>query len=309
MHIKIGTRGSKLALWQAEMVATKLQAAGATTEIITIETIGDKILNQPLAEIGSKGLFTEEIEQQLSLGNIDIAVHSAKDMQSTLPEDMAIIAFTEREKANDVLVSFDKEISLASGRNIIVGTSSARRRAILRYHFPHVNVVEMRGNLQTRIRKMQEGQCHAMILAYAGIHRMQQDELINEILPLDLFVPPVGQGCVAIEAHDSLEKEKRNLIGKTLNHADTALCVLEERKLLRMLDGGCSIPLFCMATMSDTHITMKAGIIDAQEKINIVENHTEPLPSASQCADAMMQKLVQKNIHEVLQEIRIRTHS
>ncbi len=306
MHIRIGTRGSKLALWQAEMVATKLMAAGASTEIVTIETKGDKILNQPLAEIGSKGLFTEEIEHQLSLGYIDIAVHSAKDMQSTLPDSMTIIAFTEREKANDVLVSFDKNLSLASAQPMVVGTSSARRKAILQYHFPHVQVVDVRGNLQTRIRKMQEGQCHSMILAYAGIHRMKYDELINEMLPLDLFVPPVGQGCVAIEANDSLEKEKRNLITKTLNHADTALCVLEERKLLRMLDGGCSIPLFCMATMTDTHIAMKAGIIDAVEKINIVENHTEPLSTAARCADAMMEKLVEKNIHEVLEEIRLR---
>lgn len=304
MHIKIGTRGSQLALWQARMVASTLQQAGASTEIITIDTKGDKILDQPLASIGSKGLFTEEIEHQLSLGTIDIAVHSAKDMQSTLPAEMDIIAFTKRENASDVLVSFDKNISLHNLEPIVVGTSSARRRAILKLHFPHIQVVEMRGNLQTRIRKMEEGQCQAMILAYAGIHRMQYDHLINEVLDMQVFVPPVGQGCVAIEAHHSLEDRKKQLIVQALNHDETALCVKEERKLLKMLDGGCSIPLFCVATLDHDGLGMRAGIINAMDKTHIQIEHTEPLATATNCASVLMHLLELENIHQVLQKIR-----
>ena len=156
--IKIGTRSSKLAMWQTEYIARLLNEGGLKTEIIQIETKGDKILNQPFAEIGTKGIFTEEIENKLVSGEIDIAVHSAKDMQSSLPNGLEILAFTEREEPCDVVVSLDKNFSLRDeSKAILVGTSSARRRAMLKYYFPHVEVTDARGNLQTRFRKMEEG--------------------------------------------------------------------------------------------------------------------------------------------------------
>jgi hydroxymethylbilane synthase len=200
MKIKIGTRSSKLALWQAYYIQDLLKAAEVDSELVLIETKGDQILDRSLAKIGSKGVFTQELEDQLRAGTIDIAVHSAKDLQSSLPDDLSIIAFTERERVNDVLVSHDKSLSLTGGREFVVGTSSTRRVAMLKHFCPHITTVDMRGNLQTRLRKLEEGQCDALLLAYAGVHRMEYDDLIAEYLPTHDFTPAVGQGSVAIEA-------------------------------------------------------------------------------------------------------------
>src|SRR5690606_12830796 len=184
MKIRIGTRASKLALWQAEHVANLLQQGGAEVEIIPMDTLGDKILDVSISKIGSKGVFTEEIEQQLSAGTIDIGVHSAKDMPSQLPTGFELIAFTEREAANDVLLSFDKNIRLTTNP-LIVGTSSNRRLSTLKRHYPHVEAVPIRGNLQTRIAKMDAGNCQALLLAYAGVDLMGYDEFIVERLSTD----------------------------------------------------------------------------------------------------------------------------
>ncbi len=164
-------------MWQTETVAGYLNAAGMKTQISSMETIGDKILDTSIAKIGSKGVFTVELEEQLASGVTDIAVHSAKDMQSQLPEGFALIAYTEREKVNDVLLSTDRSIDITnSALPLVIGTSSVRRRAFLRHHYPHVTIVEMRGNLQTRIKKMRQGDCDALMLAYAGVKRMGYGE-------------------------------------------------------------------------------------------------------------------------------------
>lgn len=268
MRIKIGTRGSKLALWQAEHVAEKLSAAGLATEIVTIETKGDKILDVSIAKIGGKGVFTEEIEAQLALGQIDIAVHSAKDMQSDLPKGFELIAFMERELANDVIISDDPTVSLDK-KDLVLGTSSTRRVATLKAKYPHVRTVSVRGNLQTRIRKMREGACDALHLAYAGVHRMGYGDLIVQILPFEEFTPAVGQGSVAIEVHDSLSNEKKEKLRKILNHQQTELCLKAERSFLKTMDGGCSIPVFCMATLEKNTLSLSGGIIslDGQKEV------------------------------------------
>ncbi len=209
MRIKIGTRGSKLALWQAYYIENLLQKGGIETEIVIIETKGDKILDRSLSKIGSKGVFTQELEDQLRSGVIDIAVHSAKDLQSELDSDFEIIAFTEREHANDVLVSHNSNLSLTSGESFTVGTSSTRRIAMIRHFYPHIKTVDMRGNLQTRLRKLEEGHCDALLLAYAGVHRMEYDDKIAEHLSLDEFTPAVGQGSVAVECTVLLSVEKK----------------------------------------------------------------------------------------------------
>lgn len=207
--ISIGTRKSKLAMWQTNTVAAALEAEGMVTRISSMETIGDKVLNTSIAKIGSKGVFTEELEEQLATGVTDIAVHSAKDMQSTLPEGFELIAFTEREKVNDVLVSEDTTLDLEdTSKTIRIGTSSVRRIALLRHFYPHVETVEMRGNLQTRIQKMQNGACDALMLAYAGVKRMEYEKMIVKIFSEDDFIPPVGQGCIAIEAATGLDADK-----------------------------------------------------------------------------------------------------
>jgi hydroxymethylbilane synthase len=309
MKIKIGTRGSKLALWQAYYVEDKLKAKGVETEIVIIETKGDKILDRSLSKIGSKGVFTEELEDQLRSGEIDIAVHSAKDLQSELAADLEIIAFTERELVNDVLVSFNKNLSLQSGEPFVVGTSSTRRVAMLKYYYPHIQVVDMRGNLQTRLRKLEEKQCDALLLAYAGVHRMHYDDLIAEHLPLTEFVPPVGQGCVAIEAAKGLAEEKRLMIALLINDAQTQKCLLAERAYLKRLQGGCSIPSFGKASLEPDeqggiHLKMTAGLIslDGKKLIKVVEETTVDDPEA--LGIKVAERVLADGGHEILREIR-----
>lgn len=259
--IRIGTRGSRLAMWQARFVEAALNREGVDTEIVIIETKGDKILDVTIGNIGGKGVFTEEIEEQLHLGAIDIAVHSAKDMPSELPEGMGLIAFPEREKPQDALVSDNKNISLKPGESLLIGTSSTRRAAILKHYYPQINTIAVRGNLQTRIRKMREGQCDALILAYAGIHRMGYDDMIVTELDGDIFVPAAGQGAIAVEAATTLDYEMSDLVRRCVNHAPTETCVKAERAFLKTLQGGCSIPVFVAARLEDSALHVTGGVI------------------------------------------------
>ncbi|MFQ3576700.1 MAG: hydroxymethylbilane synthase, partial [Cytophagales bacterium] len=269
MKIKIGTRSSKLALWQAHWVSDQLKSHGATTEILHIETKGDKILDRSLHKIGSKGLFTEELENQLLDGTIDIAVHSAKDVQSSLIEGLSLIAFSEREQNHDVLIS-KKPIEINNLSKYVIGTSSTRRRAFLRHLYPDIQLVESRGNLQTRISKMENGEADALVLAFAGVHRMEYDSMIVHHFDKKTFVPPVGQGCLAIEASDSLDAALERLIRKAINHEETEICMKAERAFLARLSGGCSIPSFSVARKKD-HLFFEiiAGLIslDGKKKI------------------------------------------
>ena len=304
MHIKIGTRGSKLALWQAYHVENLLQKGGVTTEIVIIETKGDQILDRSLSKIGSKGVFTQELEDQLRIGGIDIAVHSAKDLQSELDDDFEIIAFTEREHANDVLVSHNTDLSLKSGEPFVVGTSSTRRIAILKHFYPHINTVDMRGNLQTRLRKLEEGQCDALLLAYAGVHRMGYDDKIAEHLLLDEFTPAVGQGSVAIECAVSLDCDKKELLKELLNHAATESCLLTERAFLKRLQGGCSIPVFGLATLSEGEISISGGIVslNGAELIRCFASGSVAFPN--ELGTSLAEELLNSGGERVLREIR-----
>jgi hydroxymethylbilane synthase len=270
--VKIGTRGSKLALWQAYHVEDLLKNAGIESKIIIIDTKGDQVLDVSISKIGSKGVFTQELEDQLLDGRIDIAVHSAKDMQSSLPEEFEIIAFTEREKENDILLSAKNGIDIHnSEKPLILGTSSTRRVATLKHFYPHVKTVDVRGNLQTRIRKMEEGLCDALLLAYAGVHRMGYDSMIAEELSLDEFTPAVGQGSVAIEAAKSLDSALREQIIQACNHPETESRLKAERAYLRVLEGGCSIPVFALASLENELLTLKGGIIslNGQNRISL----------------------------------------
>ncbi len=275
--IRIGTRGSKLALWQAYYIQDKLQAQGFDTEIVTFETKGDKILNVTLSKIGDKGLFTFELEESLRNGEIDIAVHSAKDLPSTLPDDLEIIAFTEREKAHDVLLSTRKDIDLSTD-NLVIGTSSTRRIALLKNYKSTVNTVDMRGNLQTRLQKMLDGTCDAMILAYAGVHRMGMEEYIVQHIDKDILIPPAGQGSVAVEVAKNLDATLKSDLKKYLNEPIAEKCVLTERTYLKKLEGGCSVPIFGHAEyLNETQeISFKAGIVslDGTQKVlfSVIDN-------------------------------------
>lgn len=267
--IKIVTRNSKLALWQAEHIREKLDLAGLETQLVPISTKGDKILDVTLAKIGSKGVFTEELEGMLASGEADIAVHSAKDLQSVLPKGFQIIAFTEREKVNDVLLS-RREINLEE--NLTVGTSSTRRVAFVRRQFPHFDLVDMRGNLQTRISKMDAGTCDALLLAHAGVQRMGYTELIQHTFPVKSFTPAVGQGSLAIECHEHLDEGLKSRIKQLLNDPSAAACLTAERSYLAAMNGGCSIPVFGNAQINGDRVTLTAGITDLKGSVKLQED-------------------------------------
>lgn len=302
MKIKIGTRGSKLALWQANYVSKQLNNGGVQTEIITIDTKGDKILDVSISKIGSKGVFTEEIEEQLKLGVIDIAVHSAKDMQSVLPNGFELIAFTEREEVNDVILSHKKNISLHD--KLVLGTSSTRRVAFLKKLYPHITTVPVRGNLQTRIQKMKNGDCDALMLAYAGAHRMNFDDMIIHKLHVDEFTPAVGQGSVAIECSAVLESAKKDEIRKLINHSDTEVCLLAERAFLKQLEGGCSIPVFGLATLDNDEITIKGGIISLDGKRKVEHCITSPSDQPLIAGESLAKHILSNGGSEILKEIK-----
>lgn len=260
--ITIGSRKSKLAMWQTEAVAAMLAGAGEETRIQAMETIGDKILDKSIAKIGSKGVFTVELEEQLAGGKTDIAVHSAKDMQSQLPPGFTLIAYTARERVSDVLVAKDNAIDIEDPtKPLVVGTSSVRRRAFLRHYYPHVHLVEMRGNLQTRIAKMERGDCDALMLAYAGVARMGYQQMIIKEFDPEKIIPPVGQGCIAIESAVSLADEKKAFIRKYVNDTESEICLLAERAFLKKLEGGCSIPAFGYACLKSGKLELTAGLV------------------------------------------------
>lgn len=303
--IRIGSRGSKLALWQTYHIASLLEKGGFRTEVITMDTKGDKILNAPFAEIGTKGLFTEELEEKLMAGEIDIAVHSAKDMQTDLQQGLELIAFSHREEPNDVLVSFDKNFSLKdSSEEIIVGTSSTRRRAILAHYYPHVKAVEARGNLQTRFRKMEEGKYKAMILAYAGVHRMNYNEFIVQKLPLDIFTPAVGQGSIAIESSVNIPQAKRDKIRSLINDPDTEFCLLAERTFLRTLQGGCSVPIFALARIEGGQLEITGGVMSLDGKEMIREQVAGNKADSIKHGTTLAAKVIEKGGDKILSEIK-----
>ena len=305
MKIRIGTRGSRLALWQAYYVADLLKAGGIETELVTIETRGDKILDVSIAKIGSKGVFTEEIEEQLATGNIDIAVHSAKDMQSELPRGFSLIAFTEREGEHDVIISHRKDLNLDDPKQELrLGTSSTRRVATLKKYFPHATPVSVRGNLQTRIRKMEEGDCDALLLAYAGVHRMGYGEMILRHLSMDEFIPPVGQGSVAIEVHEQLDPQKREKIRQLVNHPHTEKRLLAERAYLRRLQGGCSVPVYALARLEADKLSIRGGVIslDGQERIDI--EVSGPEQAAEELGTELANKVLKAGGDRILRQVK-----
>lgn len=282
MTIRLGTRGSRLALWQAEHVAQLLHQAGLATEIVVIQTIGDKVLDRSLDKIGAKGVFTEELEVSLRRGETHLAIHSAKDVQSVLPDDLELLAFLTREKVNDVVLSFDEDFQLAKP-GIVLGTSSTRRKAQLRRFYPEAQTAESRGNLQTRLRKLEEGQFDGLVLAYAGVHRMGYDELIRYTLPETQFVPATGQGSVAVECAKNLSADLKAQLKRALDDPDTHTCLQAERAFLRTMEGGCSIPSFALARLGvGGALTLHGGIISLSGEELVAETLTTPTAAGAE---------------------------
>lgn len=300
---RIGTRGSKLAMWQAEHVADLIRPSGYQTEIIPIETKGDKILNVSISKIGSKGVFTEEIEEKLLDGSIDIAVHSAKDLASELKDELELVAFTEREPPNDVLLSNNRELSLKTGV-FRVGTSSTRRVAFIKHFYPSVTPVNIRGNLQTRLAKMEAGDCDALLLAYAGVHRMGYDNLIVERIETSYFVPAVGQGSIAIECHKKLSFAKKEILERWVNHPQTEACIRAERSFLKTMQGGCSVPVFGYAHFEGSAVTLKGGVISLDGQQVIKAKQSRSPEEVKELGESVAREVIANGGGEILREVK-----
>jgi len=271
MTLVIGTRGSKLALWQAHWVRDQLAAAGATVDIRIIKTTGDKLANVPLTQSGTKGLFIKEIEEALAEGIIDLAVHSLKDLPTDQPPGLAVAAVPLREDARDVLISrlISREggglAALPPGSK--VGTSSLRRQSQLRALRRDLEVVPMRGNLDTRLRKLDAGEYDAVVVAAAGIHRLGFRERVTEYFAVDAMCPAVGQGALAIEIRQGDDRIERAV--KPLDHRMTHQAVRAERAALRELGGGCLVPIAAHAWCEDDHLRV-LGVVAAIDGSRIV---------------------------------------
>jgi hydroxymethylbilane synthase len=241
VNLRIGSRGSQLALWQANHIAALLRAQGHTVEIEIIKTTGDRLQEVTFAQVGSKGMFTKEIEEALAEGRVDLAVHSLKDLPTELPEPFALAATPLRVDPRDVLVSVKHAGLAALPTGARVGTSSQRRRAQLKALRPDIEAIEFRGNVDTRLRKLAEGQVEAILLAAAGLDRLEKTEWVRERLEPTEFCPAAGQGSLGIETR----KDDAATIAALgfLNHAKTRFAVTVERAALAALGGGCQVPI------------------------------------------------------------------
>ena len=300
--ISIGTRRSPLAIWQAEWVARLLEDAGHPCELVPMDTKGDRMLKVAIPEIGSKGVFTEDLEKELEKGTIDLAVHSAKDMPSELPLGFELIAFTEREGAHDVLVSYDEALDHQS--DLIIGTSSTRRVALIGRHYPQFTCTSVRGNLQTRLKKLRSGQMDALLLAYAGVHRLGLDNLIRHSFTIDDFVPAVGQGSMAIEVSQSISQAKKSLIREVINHQPTEICLLAERAFLFTIQGGCSIPAFAHARLYGDAITIQGGIIALNGEEMVKQKLSGPIANATELGTKLGRSVLDAGGAKILEDIK-----
>lgn len=279
--LKIGTRGSPLALAQAHETRRRLMDAHDMPEaafaITVITTTGDAVQDRPLSEIGGKGLFTKEIEAALMDGRIDLAVHSTKDVANTLPDGLVLSTYLPREDVRDSFIS-RKHASIADlPQGAVVGCSSIRRRAQLLALRPDVSFVEFRGNVQTRLRKLDDGLAEATFLACAGLQRLNEPDLINPV-PVDVMLPAVAQGAISLEQREG--DEGVSALIAPLNHADTALCVRVERAMLAELDGSCRTPIGGLATLEGGDVVLRGEIVRPDGKVSHSDEWRAPRADA-----------------------------
>lgn len=298
--IVIASRESALAMWQAKHIQSRLQALYPQTivEILGMTTTGDQILDSPLARIGGKGLFVKELEQALADGRADLAVHSMKDVPMNLPEGFMMAAVGEREDARDAFVSNDFESLAALPKGSIVGTSSLRRQSQLQARFPHLKIESLRGNLQTRLRKLDEGQYAAIILAAAGLIRLGLKARIRQLISPEDSIPAVGQGALGIEI--SANRPDMLAVLAPLNHADTQACVEAERGMSRALAGSCTVPLGAYAQIQNNTINITGFVASIDGKEMVKERVSGQADQAEKLGQLLAEKLVALGADRIL---------
>jgi len=299
----IGARGSRLAVWQAEWVQARLKelAPGLTVTLQRIKTSGDKILDVPLAAIGGKGLFVKEIEEALLREEIDLAVHSMKDVPTILPDGLSILCVPAREDPRDVLVSRDSCSLDQLPKGSRIGTSSLRRQAQLLHYRPDLHIELLRGNLDTRLRKLHNGEYDAIVLAAAGLMRMGWSNKVTEYLTPEVSLPAIGQGALGLEGrrHDRFVE---TLVEK-LEHRPTRTAVMAERALLKRLEGGCQVPIAAHATVKGDTLIMDVLIASVDGQRLIRDTIQGPASEAESLGSQLAEKLLAQGGDRILNEI------
>ncbi|MBQ2035917.1 MAG: hydroxymethylbilane synthase [Peptococcaceae bacterium] len=303
--VKVGTRDSILAMWQTQFVVDELKKVTDEYEfeIISLKTKGDKILDVALAKIGDKGLFTKELEVGLLAGEIDFAVHSMKDMPTALPEGLQISSMLKRHNPADAFVSdkYNSFMELPEGAK--VGTSSLRRRAQLLHARPDLDIHDLRGNVQTRMRKMREENFDGIILAAAGLERLEMFGDIKEELSYDICLPAVSQGVIGVETRENDEE----IIGlvQLVNDRTAEICVKAERALLRSLEGGCQIPIGAYAELNEDTVVLEGMVGSLDGKTIIRESITGTAEQCESLGETLANRLSELGGKAILEEIRM----
>jgi hydroxymethylbilane synthase len=301
-HLRIGTRGSLLAKWQAEFVRKQLfQLAGVETEIVIIKTSGDKMQQVSLSEIGGQGIFIKELEEALLQQTIDIAVHSVKDVPTEIRAGFSFPAICQRADVRDCIVSANGATLANLRQGARVGTGSLRRQAQLRHVRPDLDIRDLRGNVDTRLRKVESGEYDAVVLAKAGLDRLGAAHRISEILSPDVCMPAVGQGAIGVECRAD-DAEASEVLDK-LNHAETRAAIVAERTLLSVLQGGCQVPLGAWARIERDELVLEACVcsIDGQQYVRqrLTGSPEQPRPLGQQMARALIEAGAQNILAEV----------
>ena len=301
--IVIGTRSSKLALWQADYVAECLRKEypGLQVEKKLMTTKGDKILDAPLAKIGGKGLFTKELEQEMLEGGIDLAVHSLKDMPTEVPEGLVIAAITKRADPGDAVVSLKYGHFADLPQGAKVGTSSLRRKAQLLHARPDLNIQDLRGNVNTRLRKLEEENFDAIVLAVAGLTRLGFKDRIAEVMPREIMLPAVGQGALAIEARGD-DAEILEMLA-FLNDEDMVACAKGERAFLAKVEGGCQVPVGVYGSVEQDELQLEAVIASLDGARLYRDRLTGNKSEAEELGGELAEKLLAAGGLEIMQEL------
>jgi hydroxymethylbilane synthase len=301
--IRIGTRGSPLAVWQAEWIRSRLLDLHPQyeAELVKIKTTGDKITDVPLSRVGGKGLFVKEIETALLEGRIDLAVHSMKDMPAEIPPGLCIGAMPERENPLDVLISRNAHSFEDLPRGARLGTSSLRRGAQVLHARPDVTVRPLRGNLDTRIRKLETEGLDAIIVAASGVKRLGLEAHITEYLPEAIMLPAIGQGALAIEMREDHDST-RGLIAP-LDHRETRLAVKSERAFLARLEGGCQVPIAARARIIGDELELTGLVAEVDGSVVLRETITGPVDQTEKLGVELANRLLRKGGREILENI------